>query len=377
MESKPNPPSQPSLDAAAIIGAEAMPQRTPAGQDSPAPPPQRIVVHHTGGLLMKIALWLGWAGFFMCGLLLIGQMALFSDYFDTSGGITEKFHSGAEYASDKVAIIDVSGVIVDGEGFVKHQIDRVRDDDSVKAIVVRVDSPGGTVTGSDYIYHHLKKLRDKKKIPVVVSMGGMAASGGYYVSMAVGDEGKSIYAEPTTTTGSIGVIIPHYDISGLLANYDVKDDSIVSHPRKQMLSITRPINEEHREILQGYVNEAFERFSDIVKEGRPVFRKDPDALQQLATGEIFSATKAKKFGLIDEIGFIEDAIDRAIELAKLDKDDVRVIRYKAPASLLDLSSLAQSRSSGMDLSTLLDQTAPRAYYLCTSLPPLISNRDPK
>ncbi len=125
---------------------------------------------------------------------------------------------------------------MEGDGFVKRQIDRVRKDAQVKAVVVRIDSPGGTVTGSDYIYHHLKKLREDRSLPLVVSMGSIAASGGYYIAMAVGDQEKSIFAEPTTTTGSIGVIVPHYDLSGLMARYDVRDDSISSHPRKQILS---------------------------------------------------------------------------------------------------------------------------------------------
>ena len=104
-----------------------------------------------------------------------------------------------------MAIITVSGVIVDGDGYVKKQIERVRQDEDVKAIVLRVNTPGGTVTGSDYILHHLNRLRAERKLPLVVSMGSVAASGGYYVSMAVGDQPQSIYAEPTTTTGSIGV----------------------------------------------------------------------------------------------------------------------------------------------------------------------------
>ena len=100
--------------------------------------------------------------------------------------------NGAKFADNKVAIISISGVIMSGEGYVKNQIDRARDDSSVKAVVVRLDSPGGTVTGSDYIFHHLDKLRQEKGIPLVVSMGSIATSGGYYVSMAVGEQEKSI-----------------------------------------------------------------------------------------------------------------------------------------------------------------------------------------
>ena len=115
----------------------------------------------------------------------------------------------------KIAIIDVAGAIMEGEGFVKRQIDaRAGRHRASSAVVLRVNSPGGTVTGSDYIYHHLRELVDERKLPMVVSMGSICASGGYYVAMAVGDEPDAIFAEPTTWTGSIGVIIPHYDLSG-------------------------------------------------------------------------------------------------------------------------------------------------------------------
>jgi protease-4 len=366
MDTTPNPPNQ--------TEAAGRAPRSSADSAAPASPPvQQIVVQTSSGTsLLRIFAWLGWAGFILCSLIVLGQWLALYDYFDTSEGVIEKYHSGNKLGTDKVAIIEISGIIMEGDGFAKRQIDAIRDDDRVKAVVVRVDSPGGTVSGSDYIYHHLKKLREEKQIPLVVSMGSVAASGGYYVSMSVGSQKKAIYAEPTTTTGSIGVIIPHYDLSGLLERFDVKDDSIASHPRKQMLSMTRPITDENREIIQGYVDESFDRFKSIVQEGRPVFRKDEDALKQLATGEIFSADKAKKFGLVDEIGFLEDAIDRALEMAKLSKDDARVIQFKRPVSLFGLSGFAEARSGRVDLSTLLELTTPRAFYLATSLPPLVS-----
>lgn len=290
-----------------------------------------------------------------------------------TAGAQEQYHSLAEGGSDKVAVISVNGVIMEGDGFVKRQIDRVRKDDDVKAVVLRVNSPGGTVTGSDYLYHHLTKLRDENEIPIVVSMGSMATSGGYYVAMAVGDQEDSIFAEPTSTTGSIGVIIPHYDVSGFLEDHNVRDDSIASHPRKQMLSMTRHLSDEHREIVQNYVNEAFVRFKEIVKSGRPGFREDEEKLSLLATGEIFSATKAHEHGLVDKIGFIEDAIDRAIEIAGLDKDDVRVVKYMKPTSLFELATMQQSKPAGLDLSTLLEMSTPRAYYLTTMIPPFITS----
>ncbi len=361
---QPSPPS-PSADPPSPSANNERENRSGRGN------PPTVVVQTDGGGWRRRISWLGWAGFGFCALLLISQMIALGDYFDTTEGIQEKFHSGSRFARDKVAVITIAGVIMDGEGFVKQQIDRVLQDDNVKAVVVRVNSPGGTVSGSDYMYHYLTRLREEKKVPLVVSMGSMATSGGYYVSMAVGDQDQSIYAEPTTTTGSIGVIIPHYDVSGLLERFDIKDDSIATHPRKQMLSMTRPMDAEQRELVKAYIDESFARFKEIVRAGRPAFRDNPETLDKLATGEIFTARQALRHGLVDKLGFLEEAVERAIELGGLDKDQVRVVRFKRPASLLSLGGVAQSRSPQLfDLNTLLELSTPRAYYLWTTLPPL-------
>jgi len=317
---------------------------------------------------------LGWLGVAVCISLLIAQRTARKEYYDTGHGVLERYHSLKETGRDKVAVIAVSGVMIQGDGFVKRQIDRVREDKQVKAVVLRVDSPGGTVTASDYILHHLKQLKEDRNIPLVVSMGGMAASGGYYISMAVGDEEDAIFAEPTSTTGSIGVIIPHYDISGLLKRHDIVDDSIASDPRKQLLSITRRMTPEDREILQRYVDDSFNRFKDVIKEGRPFFKEDEEALEELATGEIFTAEQARGHGLVDRIGFIEDAIARAIKLARLDEEQVRVITYERPKSLAEeLVGIHQAQATRLDPSVLLDMTAPRAYYLVTWLPGVVTS----
>ena len=299
--------------------------------------------------------------------ILLGMVARHQEYFDTTNGIQERFHSRNRAGLNKIAIIEISGIITDGEGFAKNQISRVRDDDQVKAVVLRINSPGGTVTGSDFIYHHLLKLKQEKEIPLVVSMGSLAASGGYYVAMAVGDQPDTIFAEPTTTTGSIGVIIPHYDLTGLMERFDIRDDSIVSHPHKQLLSMTHPTTEEEREILKRYVMQTFDRFKRIVLAGRPRFRDHPEQLAELATGEIFTAEAAAENGLVDKIGFIEDAIDRAAELAELVPSQVRVVRYKAPLSLWEAIGAVRAP----DQNAWLSLTIPRAYYLFTSLPSLV------
>src|SRR5690606_38709852 len=130
------------------------------------------------------------------------------------------------------------------------------------------------------IYHRLKKLAKEKEIPLVVSMGGIAASGGYYIAMAAGETENVIYAEPTTWTGSIGVIIPHYNVAKLLESWDIKDDSIASNPLKMMGSPTRdfpePIKEEEQQILESLVQSSFADFKTIVLDSRPALREAQD-----------------------------------------------------------------------------------------------------
>jgi protease-4 len=238
---------------------------------------------------------------------------------------------------------------------------------------LRVDSPGGTVTASDYIYHHLKKLVKDKNIPLVVSMGSVAASGGYYVSMAAGDKEKVIYAEPTTWTGSIGVIIPHYNVAGLLEKWDIADDSVASGRYKQMGSPTRKLDakqqEEEHALLKGLVDDSFVGFKEIVLASRATLRNNQALQDVVFTGQIFTAKQAQQNGLVDELGFLEDAIERAVQLTGLNRNDLRVVNYKKPETLASLlGGDASARASAMDLSQLLDMTAPRAYYLCTWLP---------
>lgn len=344
------------------------------------PQPVRVVVEQPTSGWSKFGRRLLWVVLGISILANLNMAAMYQRYFQDGSEIQERYHSLSRSAENKLAIIEIDGTIMSGDGFVKRQIDRVRDDDNVKAVVVRVDSPGGTVTGSNYIYHHLKKLREEKKIPVVVSMGAIAASGGYYVSMAAGDGEKLIYAEPTTWTGSIGVIIPHYDVSGLLERFDVTDDSISSHPFKQMGSPTRKLSPEEREkeraLLQTLVDESFSGFKKIVLDNRAALRNDAALQDVVFTGQIFTAPQAQKNGLVDELGYMEDAIDRAISLAGLSKDNVRAVRFRQPLGALSalLGDSAKAPRMGLNLEQLLDLTAPRAFYLCTWLPAVVGTR---
>ncbi len=349
-------------------------------QRAPEPPrwqpPTRIVLEQ-GGFFGRWGGRLGWIAFLIALIVIWRKQSDYQGYFQSNPNLDERFYSHSKTATDKVAIIDIEGVIMHNDGFAKWQIDQVRNDPSVKAVVVRVDSPGGTVTGSNYLYHQLVGLANDKSRPMklVVSMGGICASGGYYTAMAVGSTPDSIFAEPTTWTGSIGVVIPHYDLTGLLDKLAVTDDSIVSNPLKLTGSPTRKVAgdlaKKEQDILQGLVNDSFNDFKEIVKSGRPKFQKDDKALDEVATGQVFSAKQALDNGLVDKTGYLEDAINRAIELNGLNKEDVRVVKYTRPKGLFDDvlgSPLGEGQHVRIDLAALLDLTAPRAYYLCTWLP---------
>jgi protease-4 len=339
-------------------------------------PPQQIIMQQPSafGRYGKVLLLL--LGFAV--MTIIGMSAAYQSYFSPADGPQEKYHSLSKSATDKIAIVDVSGAIIESDGFIKKQLDRVRDDKNVVAVVLRIDSPGGTVTGSDYLYHHVRELAKDRKLPVVVSMGSICASGGYYIAMAADGNENLIYAEPSTWTGSIGVVIPHYDLSGLLAEYQVKDDSIASHKNKLMGSPTRQLSEadraEERKLLQELVDISFARFKEIVTGSRPKLKADPELLEKATTGQIFTAEQALELGLIDKVGFIETAIERAAELAGKDTKNVRCVKYEEPASFGSLLSMEAPTSRGVtvDLKAIFDLTVPRAYYVYTTLPSLLN-----
>jgi protease IV len=337
--------------------------------NAPAPPRKRSVL----GRLFLVLLILAFFGSACLNLLFFAAAAI-----RAAGGesrVQEQHYSHERWAENKVAILSIEGVIVDGEGFFKRQLDHASQDareGKLKALVVRVNSPGGTISGSEYMLHHLREFRrENPDVPVVVSMGALAASGGYYVSMAVGDTPDSIFAEPTTWTGSIGVIIPHFNFAGLMKEIGVEEDNVTSHHLKGMGSFARPMSEEEKKIFQGLVDDGFRRFKEVVQSGRPKFKADPAALDKLATGQIFTADQAKTSGLVDQLGFLEDAVERAIALAHLPKDNVTVVRYKNEPTLVEAMLGGQVKARpAIDWAALLDSTSPRGYYLCTWLPVL-------
>ena len=226
--------------------------------------------------------------------------------------------SSVERTNKKIAIIYIEGVISDYMPYVK-KIGIAKNDDSIKAVVLVVDSPGGAVGASQEIYRALEKLREKK--PVVVSMGNVAASGGYYISTPA----NVIYANPGTITGSIGVIIQHMNLKNLMSKIGIKVENIKSGKNKDILYPNNELTEEQKKLIETTIKDVYEQFLDSIVKYRNI---DKEKLRKFADGRIFSGRQAVQIGLVDKLGNVQDAIDEARKLAKLKEDEFRIIELK-------------------------------------------------
>jgi protease-4 len=210
--------------------------------------------------------------------------------------------------TSKVALIKVEGVINSSDEILKR-IKKVEEDKSLKALVLRVNSPGGAVGASQEVYTELLRLRDEYKKPIVVSMGNVAASGGLYISLPA----DVIYAEGGTITGSIGVIIQKLDVQKLSDKIGVKVEVIKTGKFKDILNPFRGMTEEEKKYLLKLENDVLEQFKKAVVENRKGKLKVD--INQIADGRIFSGHQALEIGLVDKIGNLEDAINEAAKLA--------------------------------------------------------------
>jgi len=226
---------------------------------------------------------------------------------------------------DKVALIRIEGPILDSGNMIDELKDYVKDL-SVKAIVLRIDSPGGAVAPSQEIYEEVRKAVSKKTI--VVSMGSIAASGGYYIASPA----TRIIANPGTLTGSIGVIMEIPNMEGLMNKIGVKTEVIKSGKHKDIASVFRGINKEEREILQTVLDNVHEQFINAVSEGRNMLRED---VLRIADGRIYTGEQALKAGLIDELGNLEDAVKAAAKLSGI-KGEPSVVSKEEKFSLISL-----------------------------------------
>ncbi|HEB75785.1 MAG TPA: signal peptide peptidase SppA [Nitrospirae bacterium] len=226
---------------------------------------------------------------------------------------------------EKVALVRVEGPIVSSRSTIE-ELRKYRDDASVKAVVLRVDSPGGAVAPSQEIYEEVGKLKETK--PVVVSMGSVAASGGYYIAAPA----TKIYANPGTVTGSIGVIMEIPNFKGLMDKVGIKTEVIKSGKHKDLASVFRGVGREERAILQGVLDDVHDQFIRAVSEGRGIPYK---RVKEIADGRIFTGRQAKEVGLVDALGNIQDAIMEAASLGGIEGEP-NVISKKEKSSILDL-----------------------------------------
>lgn len=278
-------------------------------------------------------------------------------------------------SDDSIAIVPIIGIIDEN---MSRQFDsymnQAEKDKNIKSIIVEIDSPGGTVTASDEIYARIVRFKQDRKIPVVVSMGSLATSGGYYAACA----GDHIFAQQTTLTGNIGVLMPRFNFYKLMDKWGVEENTIVSEGAKyknagSMFSVETP---EQTKYLQGIADSMFARFKDVVKQGRSAqIKAAGKSIDEVADGRAFIAADAQSLGLVDKIGYLGDAINYAMTAARL--SDPRVFRYRRPPSLLEAlaarSSIDSVKALGnttinainvnVDRKALDELLTPRVLYL--------------
>jgi len=217
------------------------------------------------------------------------------------------FQTARKASEPSVGVLLLEEEIVGSMG-ATEALSHFQDDDNVKGVVIRINSPGGAVAPCQEIYRAVKAV----KKPVVVSMGSVAASGGLYVAAG----GDLIMANPGTITGSIGVIFQNLEASEAMAKVGLKSQTIKSGPFKDIGSPFRDLKPEEKDILQTLVTEVYEQFLEDLAAGRPKLNREE--LRQLADGRIFSGAEARKLGLVDELGGFEDAARRAAQMGGLD-----------------------------------------------------------
>jgi protease-4 len=273
----------------------------------------------------------------LLGLIIIGVILgvfLLSIFFLSRFGEEKAFTLG-----DKIAVVDIKGVITSSRGIVE-QIERLKENNDVKAIILRINSPGGGVGPSQEIY------REKKKI--IASMESVAASGGYYVACA----SDVIVANPGTITGSIGVVMEFSNVEDLLKKIGLRSYVIKSGKHKDIGSPLRNMTSEEKAILQGVIDSVHDQFVRAVAEGRDMEER---RVRQIADGRIFSGEQAKDLGLVDRLGSLQDAIEIAAEMIGIEGKPVVIY----PKRKLSLYELLFKKS----LRLLMDEVWQREYRL--------------
>jgi protease-4 len=353
-----------------------------------------------GGLLLKALIF----GSFLLNFILCGTVGFRCGevrfrHSQPDEDLTESRLWGKDDSNDKIAVIRIEGVLMEGmTHYAIKQIEQAAKDEHVKAIVVRIDSPGGTVSASEELYQlliqlrdgHVLKYPDSKAKKLVVSMGAIAASGGYYVAMPA----ERIFADPITLTGSIGVYASLPNVAEFIKKHGVKFELIKAGGIKASGSPFHELTPQERQPWQDMVDASYKHFLQVVHSGRPkltdeilsneavitekiAIRDDKgnvavdwfgeprtvDYIRYRADGGTFTASEALKFGLIDEIGSLEKAVEFVAKSADVSK--YQVIAYERPTALFHLlfGSQAKAPSSALDPQRLAQGATPRLWYL--------------
>jgi protease IV len=282
----------------------------------------------------------------------------------------------AARSAPKVAMIDITGLLMDGRtpgipfqgsnpvADLTEALRKAERDRHVRAVLIRINSPGGAVTASDIMHREVTGFRQRTNKPVVILLGDLGTSGGYYLACA----GDAIIAHPTTITGSVGVIIQTFNFSEGMRRIGIRADAIVSGDKKAAGSPFEPMPPAHRALLQGLVDEFFASFVSVVMSGRAGL--SDDALNEIRDGRVVTGQRALELGLVDAVGELRDAFAKARELANLDR--ARLVKYHRPIEHIG-SAYAHSPNPGagrtqinvlqMNLDSLTPFEPPRFYYL--------------
>lgn len=303
----------------------------------------------------------------------LSQTDSFADALSVDGTFSEEIIEEGS-GSKKIVVLNVNGVIQDtGENVTsffetagyQHQqfldmVEAAGEDENVKGVILRVNSPGGGVVESAEIHKKLIELKEESKKPIYVSMGTTAASGGYYIATPA----DKIFAAPDTLTGSLGVIMQGVNYGGLAEKYGVTFETIKSGPYKDIFSPTREMTDDERNILQSMVDNAYKGFVDVISAGRELSESE---VRRVADGRIYDGRQAKELDLIDELGYFDDTVEGMKKDLKL--KDAQVIQYNSSNSFNSLFSMGASKvfKNEFELSGLYQlisqPNSPRLMYL--------------
>lgn len=274
-----------------------------------------------------------------CALLILGTVVIIGLAFLVVNMALTGDRLALSPLSGRVGLVEIVGEIDDPDPVV-DQLDRMQRDTSVRAVVIRLDSPGGGVAASQEIFEAVKRVREEGKKPVIASMGGVAASGAYYVACAA----DSIVANAGTLTGSIGVIMTFPNTEDLFRKVGIRFETVKTGKYKDIGTMWRPMTDDERKLLQDVLSNVYDQFVDAIVDGRSLARED---ILPYADGRIFSGDQAQEYGFVDRLGDLDDAVRLAGQMAGISGQPVVVRKERRRVSFLDFLDNKMNQVTGL------------------------------